>query len=106
MGLPRCSRPWRDRPRARRWPILGALFARRKVRPLRLDSAAGPGKPPPSINCLTGRRAGGYPTNQVIDVSPDEPPPGGGKADRRRALVAAAYRRIASDGFEGLRTRD
>src|SRR5438132_1752465 len=28
------------------------------------------------------------------------------KADRRRALVAAAYRRIASDGFEGLRTRD
>ena len=28
------------------------------------------------------------------------------KADRRRALVAAAYRRIATDGFEGLRTRD
>src|SRR5262245_22947736 len=28
------------------------------------------------------------------------------KADRRRALVAAAYRRIASGGFEGLRTRD
>src|SRR5438445_10683039 len=28
------------------------------------------------------------------------------KADRRRALVAAAYRRIASQGFEGLRTRD
>src|SRR6267378_2886224 len=28
------------------------------------------------------------------------------KADRRRALVAAAYRRIAIDGFEGLRTRD
>jgi AcrR family transcriptional regulator len=26
--------------------------------------------------------------------------------DRRRDLVAAAYRRIASDGFEGLRTRD
>src|SRR5919202_5349278 len=26
--------------------------------------------------------------------------------DRRRALVAAAYRRIASHGFEGLRTRD
>jgi AcrR family transcriptional regulator len=42
----------------------------------------------------------------VIDVSTDEHPPGGGKADRRRALVAAAYRRIASDGFEGLRTRD
>lgn len=28
------------------------------------------------------------------------------RSDRRRALVAAAYRRIASDGFEGLRTRD
>jgi AcrR family transcriptional regulator len=28
------------------------------------------------------------------------------KADRRRALVAAAYQRIASNGFEGLRTRD
>ena len=26
--------------------------------------------------------------------------------DRRRALVAAAYRRLASHGFEGLRTRD
>src|SRR5947208_10483351 len=31
----------------------------------------------------------------------DEP-----KGERRRALVAAAYRRIASDGFEGLRTRE
>jgi TetR/AcrR family transcriptional repressor of nem operon len=30
-----------------------------------------------------------------------EPP-----TDRRRALVAAAYRRIAEGGFEGLRTRD
>src|SRR5438094_8371030 len=28
------------------------------------------------------------------------------KADRRRALVVAAYRRIATGGFEGLRTRD
>jgi len=28
------------------------------------------------------------------------------KSERRRALVAAAYRRIATDGFEGLRTRD
>src|SRR3989442_5312830 len=28
------------------------------------------------------------------------------KADRRRALVGAAYRRIANQGFEGLRTRD
>jgi AcrR family transcriptional regulator len=27
-------------------------------------------------------------------------------ADRRYALVTAAYQRIASDGFEGLRTRD
>ena len=26
--------------------------------------------------------------------------------DRRRALVAAAYTRIANEGFEGLRTRD
>jgi AcrR family transcriptional regulator len=26
--------------------------------------------------------------------------------DRRQALVAAAFRRIATDGFEGLRTRD
>src|SRR5438094_8638191 len=31
----------------------------------------------------------------------DEP-----KVDRRRALVAAAYRRIATAGFERLRTRD
>ena len=28
------------------------------------------------------------------------------KPDRRRDLAAAAYRRIATDGFEGLRTRD
>ena len=28
------------------------------------------------------------------------------RPDRRRALVAAAYARIASEGFEGLRTRD
>src|SRR5690349_16386707 len=28
------------------------------------------------------------------------------QGERRRALVAAAYRRIASGGFEGLRTRD
>src|SRR5436309_2317915 len=28
------------------------------------------------------------------------------KADRRRALIAAAYGRIATAGFEGLRTRD
>src|SRR3954449_5431536 len=31
----------------------------------------------------------------------DEP-----KGERRRALIAAAYRQIASEGFEGLRTRD
>jgi AcrR family transcriptional regulator len=35
----------------------------------------------------------------VIDVH--EP-----KGERRRALVAAAYQRIADEGFEGLRTRD
>jgi len=34
-------------------------------------------------------------------VPPDDP-----SSDRRRALVAAAYQRIASEGFEGLRTRD
>ena len=28
------------------------------------------------------------------------------RSDRRRALVAAAYTRIANEGFEGLRTRD
>jgi AcrR family transcriptional regulator len=28
------------------------------------------------------------------------------RGERRRALVAAAYRRIAAEGFEGLRTRD
>src|SRR5579864_9204628 len=28
------------------------------------------------------------------------------RPDRRQALVAAAFARIASDGFEGLRTRD
>src|SRR5919197_2199765 len=37
------------------------------------------------------------------DDHPVAPEP---RADRRRALVAAAYRRIASGGFEGLRTRD
>jgi AcrR family transcriptional regulator len=30
----------------------------------------------------------------------------GPKADRRHALADAAYRRIAAEGFEGLRTRD
>jgi AcrR family transcriptional regulator len=35
-----------------------------------------------------------------------DPPGSTAKADRRLALVAAAYRRIATDGFEGLRTRD
>src|SRR5258708_12142763 len=30
----------------------------------------------------------------------------GPKPDRRRALIGAAYRRIADEGFEGLRTRD
>src|SRR5919199_6752812 len=37
----------------------------------------------------------------------DEAPPGASeRSDRRRALVEAAYQRIASHGFEGLRTRD
>ena len=36
----------------------------------------------------------------------DEPATAEPKPDRRRALVAAAYRRIAAEGFEGLRTRD
>src|SRR5437762_8807507 len=35
-----------------------------------------------------------------------QPDPAGAKPDRRRDLVAAAYRRIATEGFEGLRTRD
>src|SRR5918912_983292 len=36
----------------------------------------------------------------------DDPVAAEAKPDRRRALVAAAYRRIAEAGFEGLRTRD
>jgi AcrR family transcriptional regulator len=38
----------------------------------------------------------------VIDGGQLEAPP----SERRVALVEAAYRRIAADGFEGLRTRD
>jgi AcrR family transcriptional regulator len=41
----------------------------------------------------------------VID-EPTEVTVAGGRPDRRRALVEAAYHRIATDGFEGLRTRD
>ena len=41
--------------------------------------------------------------HQVIDEDAAAPR---AKPDRRQALVAAAFRRIASDGFEGLRTRD
>src|SRR5437867_12297643 len=43
------------------------------------------------------------PDDDPVAAAPkaDEP-----KVDRRRALVAAAYRRIATAGFEGLRTRD
>jgi len=50
---------------------------------------------------IEGRLA--YTLHQVIDehVSGSDARP-----DRRRELVAAAFRRIASDGFEGLRTRD
>lgn len=43
-------------------------------------------------------------TDAATGESP--PPPGRPAADRRRELVLAAYRRIASQGFEGLRTRD
>jgi len=39
----------------------------------------------------------------VID---ETPAPASRAADRRHALVAAAFGRIARDGFEGLRTRD
>jgi len=35
-------------------------------------------------------------------MAPETPP----RPDRRQALIAAAYQRIANDGFEGLRTRD
>jgi AcrR family transcriptional regulator len=41
----------------------------------------------------------------VIDGSSGETA-AGGKPDRRIELAAAAYRRIARDGFEGLRTRE
>jgi AcrR family transcriptional regulator len=37
----------------------------------------------------------------VIDGGTQEP-----QSERRRALVAAAFRRLAAHGFEGLRTRD
>jgi AcrR family transcriptional regulator len=42
----------------------------------------------------------------AADEGPADVPAAGPTPDRRRALVAAAYRRIASHGFEGLRTRD
>src|SRR5919202_5684043 len=32
--------------------------------------------------------------------------PGAGRPDRHQALVEAAFRRLAVDGFEGLRTRE
>src|SRR5438105_2006602 len=38
--------------------------------------------------------------------SNDDPVAAEPKVDRRRALIAAAYGRIATAGFEGLRTRD
>jgi AcrR family transcriptional regulator len=43
--------------------------------------------------------------NQVIDDTPAPRAPRR-RTDRRAELVAAAYARIAADGFEGLRTRD
>src|SRR5437879_2112513 len=44
----------------------------------------------------------------MTDVAPEVPTPPSGRLapDRRRELVLAAYQRIASQGFEGLRTRD
>jgi AcrR family transcriptional regulator len=42
----------------------------------------------------------------VIDGGRDQGTEGEPKGERQRELVAAAFRRIASDGFEGLRTRD
>jgi AcrR family transcriptional regulator len=44
----------------------------------------------------------------VIDAPREEQPGGGSGArpDRRAVLAAAAFRRIAAGGFEGLRTRD
>src|SRR6476620_9197555 len=39
-------------------------------------------------------------------VPENRPMPTEPKANRRLALVAAAFQRIASGGFEGLRTRD
>lgn len=44
----------------------------------------------------------------MTDLAPDAPPQPSERhgPDRRRALVQAAYQRIASQGFEGLRTRD
>src|SRR5438105_12760879 len=39
-------------------------------------------------------------------MAPDDAVARAPRSDRRRALVAAAFRRIAVDGFEGLRTRD
>src|SRR5690349_11525582 len=50
--------------------------------------------------------------DQPADGKPDRPAegkpdrPADGKPDRRPALIAAAYNRIASDGFDGLRTLD
>src|SRR5438105_15545698 len=39
-------------------------------------------------------------------MAPDDAVARAPRSDRRRALVAAAFRRIAEEGFEGLRTRD
>ncbi|HEY3080375.1 MAG TPA: TetR/AcrR family transcriptional regulator [Chloroflexota bacterium] len=39
-------------------------------------------------------------------MPPDDDVAAEPKPDRRRALIGAAYRRVADEGFEGLRTRD
>jgi AcrR family transcriptional regulator len=57
---------------------------------------------------LDGGRRSRYPLNQVIDgdAHEGEALARAGRPDRRGALVAAAFARIATDGFEGLRTRE
>ena len=57
---------------------------------------------------LDGGGAWHYDLNQVIDGDrhAGEAVARAGRPDRRGALVAAAFARIATDGFEGLRTRE
>src|SRR5690349_14768911 len=61
--------------------------------------------PPPG---RTGSPTPSASASALTDKSAELVPPGApSRADeRRQALVAAAFGRIANDGFEGLRTRD